>query len=98
MEMNGLLERCKKGDRQALDLLYSQYKPHLLQVCRQYTRDDNVAEDLLHDAFVIILTSLHSVRDAEKLESWMVTIVNTKRRSMLPCSSWRMTACMQIQY
>lgn len=73
--MNGLLERCKKGDRQALDLLYSQYKPHLLQVCRQYTRDDNVAEDLLHDAFVIILTSLHSVRDAEKLESWMVTIV-----------------------
>ena len=75
MEVSGLLERCKKGDRQALDLLYSRYKPHLLQVCRQYAGDDSVAEDLLHDAFVIILTSLHSVRDADKLESWMVTIV-----------------------
>ncbi len=75
MEVSGLLERCKKGDRQALDLLYSKYKPHLLQVCRQYAGDDSVAEDLLHDAFVIILTSLHSVRDADKLESWMVTIV-----------------------
>ena len=75
MEASGLLERCKKGDRQALDLLYSRYKPHLLQVCRQYAGDNSVAEDLLHDAFVIILTSLHSVRDADKLESWMVTIV-----------------------
>ena len=34
-----------------------------------------MAEDLLHDAFVIILTSLDKLEDPEKIESWMTAIV-----------------------
>ena len=70
-----LISRCKAGERQALDLLYQEYKPQLLNICKQYTNDDSVAEDLLHDAFVVILTSLDKLRSDDKLESWMTSIV-----------------------
>lgn len=70
-----LISRCKVGDRQALHLLYEQYKPKLLQVCKQYTKEENESEDLLHDAFVVIFTTLHQLRNNDKLESWMISIV-----------------------
>ena len=75
LEATELISRCKAGNRQALHLLYEQHKPRLLNICKQYAREDGVAEDLLHDAFVIILTSLDKLEDPEKLESWMTSIV-----------------------
>jgi RNA polymerase sigma-70 factor (ECF subfamily) len=75
METSALISRCKEGDSHALYLLYQQYKPQLLGICKQYANDDGAAEDLLHDAFVVILTSLDRLRDAAKLESWMISIV-----------------------
>ena len=70
-----LISRCKTGDRQALNLLYTHYRPYLLNICKHYAKEDHVAEDLLHDAFVVILTSLDKLRDTDKLEAWMTTIV-----------------------
>ncbi len=70
-----LISGCKAGERQALDLLYQRYRPGLLNVCKHYTKEDSVAEDLLHDAFVIILTSLDQLEQTDKPESWMKAIV-----------------------
>ena len=70
-----LISRCKAGDRQALNLLYSHYRPHLLNICRHYAKEEGAAEDLLHDAFIVILTSLDKLRSTDKLEVWMTTIV-----------------------
>ena len=70
-----LISRCKAGDRQALNLLYTHYRPYLLNICKHYAKEDHVAEDLLHDAFIVILTSLDKLRDTDKLEAWMTTIV-----------------------
>lgn len=75
LEATELISRCKAGNRQALHLLYEQHKSRLLSICKQYAKEDDVAEDLLHDAFVIILTSLNKLEDPEKLESWMASIV-----------------------
>ena len=75
MEAAELISRCKAGERQALNLLYQQYKPQLLNICRQYAKEDDVAEDLLHDAFVVIFTSLDRLENADKLEAWMYAIV-----------------------
>jgi RNA polymerase sigma-70 factor (ECF subfamily) len=55
--------------------LYQQYRPKLLKICKEYAGEDDVAEDLLHDAFVIILTSLNKLEDPDKIESWMTAIV-----------------------
>ena len=70
-----LISRCKAGDRQALNLLYSHYRPYLLNICKHYAKDNDTAEDLLHDAFIVILTSLDKLRSTDKLEVWMTTIV-----------------------
>ena len=75
MDTQELISRCKAGNQQALHLLYEQCRPRLLNICRQYAKGDDVAEDLLHDAFVVILTSLNQLRDADKFESWMTSIV-----------------------
>ena len=75
MEATELISRCKAGERQALNLLYQQYKPQLLNICRQYAKGDDVAEDLLHDAFVVIFTSLDRLENDDKLEAWMFSIV-----------------------
>ena len=77
MEATELISRCKADDNHALHLLYQQYKPKLLSICKQYAREDDVAEDLLQDSFVIILTSLDRLEDPEKLESWMASIVRS---------------------
>ena len=70
-----LISRCKAGERQALDLLYQQYRPGLLDICKYYTKEDGVAEDLLHDAFIVILTSLDKLKQTDNPESWMTAIV-----------------------
>ena len=74
-EKDELISRCKAGDRQALSLLYTHYRPYLLNICKHYAKENSVAEDLLHDAFIVILTSLDKLRDTDKLEAWMTTIV-----------------------
>ena len=69
------IDACKKGDKEALGELYTTYAKRLLGVCRHYVKDDNVAEDILHDAFIIIFMSIRDLKDESKLEGWMVTIV-----------------------
>ena len=69
------IDACKKGDKEALGELYTTYAKRLLGVCRHYVKDDNVAEDILHDAFIIIFMSIQDLKDESKLEGWMVTIV-----------------------
>ena len=61
MEATELISRCKAGERQALNLLYQQYKPQLLNICRQYA--------------VVIFTSLDRLENDDKLEAWMFSIV-----------------------
>lgn len=44
-------------------------------ICRHYIHDENMAKDVLHDAFIIIFTSIKSLKDNSKLEGWMIAIV-----------------------
>src|SRR3712207_3923573 len=66
---------CKRGEREALGKLYKAYSTRLLGICRHYVVDESVAEDVLHDAFIIIFTSIKMLKDDSKLEGWMATIV-----------------------
>ena len=93
MEATELISRCKAGERQALNLLYQQYKPQLLKICRQYTKEDDVAEDLLHDAFVVIFTSLDRLENDDKLEAWMYAIV---RKDVKPAIISVLTLCFVL--
>lgn len=75
MEITRLIERCRQGDEDALGELYKAYAPRMKSVCRRYFPDEPTVEDVLHDAFIIILTSFYKLNDTEKAESWMMAIV-----------------------
>ena len=75
MEIGRLIERCRQGDLDALGELYKAYAQRMRGVCRQYISDKQMVEDVLHDAFVIIFTSLDRLRDERRAESWMMAIV-----------------------
>ena len=74
MEITRLIERCKQGDSNALGELYKAYAQQMRCVCRRYFSNEQMVEDVLHDAFVIIFTSFDRLRDARRAEAWMTAI------------------------
>ena len=75
MDKRQLVDGCKRGDPASAEALYRGYSGKLMGICRHYVDSQDVAEDLLHDAFVVILSSIGRLRNPEKLEVWMGVIV-----------------------
>lgn len=72
--------RCSQGDREAYKELYETYANLLMGVCFRYVGDADIANDLLHDGFVKIFTSIDGFRyrDSGSLRAWLTrVIVNT---------------------
>ena len=64
-------------DQHIFEDIYRQYSGKLYGVCLHYVQDKETANDLLHDSFIIIISSLDQVKDISKLESWMKTPIST---------------------
>ena len=62
-------------ERQVFTDIYQTYSGKLYGVCLRYVNDRGTAEDLLHDSFIVIFSSLDTLRDPSKLEPWMSSIV-----------------------
>ncbi len=72
--------RCSRGDRLAYKELYNTYADLLMGVCYRYVGDADIANDLLHDGFIKIFTSIHTFRYREigSLRAWLTRVmVNT---------------------
>ncbi len=69
------LSQCRAGKPDALERLYRSHHQTLLEVARHYVADPDAARDVEHDAWVMILTSLHSLNNASSLNGWMFKIV-----------------------
>lgn len=88
MSQNKLVELCKKGDKQALSWLYQTYADKMKRICFHYVADKQIAQDLLHDGFIIIFTSINALHSPDKLEYWMGTIMrNISLRYLKQCGS-----------
>ena len=70
-----IILRCQQGDRQAMGQLYTAMHDELLGVCRRYVNDGNTAEDLLHDAFLLIFSKIGELRSPRKARGWMRKVV-----------------------
>jgi len=75
MNIDVNIDACKQGERKALGNLYKAYSGKLMRICLHYVTDKSTAEDILHDAFIIIFTSIKTLKDNTKLEGWMIKIV-----------------------
>lgn len=75
MNREDFVDLCKKGDEQALNQLYKTYSGKMMKICLRYVPDRQIAQDLLHDGFIVIFTSIGSLRNPERLESWMGVVM-----------------------
>lgn len=74
MDMEKLVEQAKTGDRQAQNTLYYRYRQRSYAVCRRITRDKELSEELVDDAFLIALNKLDCLHDPDKFGSWLSAI------------------------
>lgn len=70
-----IIEQCKAGDRYALGLLYTCYAPKMRRLCTHYVQDEGLAEDIVHDGFIIIMSTIGQLNDVTKFESWMAAVI-----------------------
>ena len=75
IDNRALVEECKTGDKEALNLFYIRFAPLMLSVIRRYVSDPKDAEDILHDGFIVAFTRLESLRDFDKVDYWLATIM-----------------------
>ena len=73
-----LIKKAITNNREAQQLLFEEYSPKMLGVCRQYVKDLHHAEDLLLQGFLKVFTNLHRFKYEGSFEGWIRRImVNT---------------------
>ena len=78
MDLEALINNCKKGDRTAQAELYRRYSAVLFGMCLKYSRNRVEAEDSLHDSFMTIFSKLDQYSFQGSFEGWIKRItVNT---------------------
>lgn len=77
MEEFELSERCKQGNNLARKELYERYSERLFGICIRYIGDRDVAQDVLHDGFIKILSSFDKFtwRGDGSLRAWMERVM-----------------------
>jgi RNA polymerase sigma-70 factor (ECF subfamily) len=74
-----LAERLRSGDREALGLLYDRYASVAMAVAVRVVADRELAEDLVHDAYVAVWQKIDRFDPSRgSLRSWLLTIVRNR--------------------
>ena len=75
MSDKGLADRCKAGDRAAMQTLYERYYSPMLGVCLRYAASYADAEDFVQDGFIKVFNDIHSFRGKGSLEGWIRRVI-----------------------
>ncbi len=70
-----IIKGCLSNKQQSQEALYRKYSSYLFGVSIRYTKDYSAAEDVLHESFIKIFTSISSYKGTGSIKSWMRTIV-----------------------
>jgi len=70
-----LVERARRGDREAFTVLVHQVSDVLYAVAYRILRDNGLAEDALQNALVLAWRRLPHLRDADRFEAWVHRIL-----------------------
>lgn len=75
MDIVQLVKRTQSGDIEAFGLLYNLYAPSMMKVIEACVHNHDIAQDILHDGFIIAFSALDKLMKPEKFESWLTTIM-----------------------
>jgi RNA polymerase sigma-70 factor, ECF subfamily len=90
-EVQSAIARCKRGDRDALRLLYERYAGNVYGYIRSIVRDDKEAEDLTQQVFLKLITVIVKYDDrGVPFSGWLlrlarnVALDHLRRRRPIP--------------
>ncbi len=90
-EVRNAIARCKRGDRDALRLLYERYAGNVYGYIRSIVRDDKEAEDLTQHVFLKLITAIVKYDDrGVPFSGWLlrlarnVALDHLRRRRPIP--------------
>jgi len=75
MDLENLVDKCKRRDNDAMTLLYEIYFQQMFNICLSYVKDEQIAKDIVHDGFIIVFTAIQSLRESKKLDNWIKQIM-----------------------
>ncbi|MCB0699106.1 MAG: sigma-70 family RNA polymerase sigma factor [Chitinophagales bacterium] len=70
-----LIQECIARNREAQKALYDKYAPTAYSLIKRYTRHDELAAEMLNDAFYKVLTKLEQYSHEGSFEGWIRRIV-----------------------
>lgn len=92
MDVEKLIQACKKQDPAAQKMLYSRYAPQLFGLVRRYIKKYDEAEDVLVEGMYKIFTRLKQFEGKGSFEGWMKRImVNEALMHLRKNKNFRMT-------
>lgn len=75
MSYEQMVQGCRRRKSDAWRALYDEFAPLAMGICCRYSSCEDEARDLLQDAFVKILENIGTLRNPQKLNSWVYNIV-----------------------
>jgi len=74
LTIENLIKKCAKNDRKAQGELFRRYKDALYLTSLKYCRNQEEAEDNLHDSFLVIFQKIETFKSLGSFEGWMKRI------------------------
>ncbi|MDX1470099.1 MAG: RNA polymerase sigma factor [Flavobacteriaceae bacterium] len=78
LEIESLIELCKKGNQQAQMEVYNRYYKAMYNVAYRIVRDSFEAEDIMQDSFLKAFRKLDTLREPSTFGVWLKRIVVNK--------------------
>lgn len=70
-----IIEGCIAGNRKAQKALFEKYKSSMMGVCLRYCKSRDEAEDVLMEAFMTVLSEIHTIRSESYVDQWVRRVV-----------------------
>jgi RNA polymerase sigma-70 factor (ECF subfamily) len=93
-----LSARLLRGEEGAQAELYALHAPSVLRFLVRYLRDQTLAEDALHEAFLAAFKAVGSLRNATSLRAWLGSIAVRKALNLHRASARRARVEAQAQH
>lgn len=77
-----LVRKAQQGDRQVFDLLVRRYEHRLIHFLHRYTRDEQVAQDVLQETLLKAYSALPQFRGDSQFYTWLCCIGKNTARTM----------------
>lgn len=73
-----LVNELRLGSREALGEIYAHYRDSLFNYCSRLVKDNSRAEDLVHETFLKIWSTIQTLNHTSSFRSWVFSIARNQ--------------------